>query len=302
MNRDAHVGCLSGGTGARWRAAPARAGRAWTSPSPAWLPLLASALLLLAVPEARGDVRKPDGTPLPPTEELEVQQQITDPHIRVVYAGLKARELPAPPGPDNPETGDPIEYAAEYFSAMDFEPPNGGGKYYLLVVARRIGEKYAARRVVGWVHSKYLLTTTHPLEDPATGLSQKAMVVNSLDDIAEDLKLLQGRTGRGSDRFAGPRPGRTASPPARTSGSSTCSSCTPCADDHVLIGRSLNFDPSKEDPKNVLVGWLPEERICIGSPASRSTGARPHPARPRASSSRRPRTRSPPSRETPPRP
>ena len=220
--------------------------------------------MLLAVPEARGgDVRKPDGTPLPPTEGLEVQQQVGDPLIRVVYAGLKARELPAPPGPDNPETGDPIEYAAEYFSAMDFEPPNGGGKYYLLVRARRVGEKYVAIRAFGWVHSKYLLTTTHAPGRPGDQAIPEGDGGQFARRHRRGPEALQGqpgaRFGALSPRTAPTKDGPPADEDIRLF---SLFFVYARADHYVLLGRSLNFDPTKEEPRNVLVGWLPAERIC----------------------------------------
>jgi hypothetical protein len=225
---------------------------------------LALAAGLLSPPRAMADVRKPDGSPLPALDDLVVLREpgTSRPLVaRVAAAGLKARELPAPVGDDNSEAGNPIEFLETFRAAMK-SPGSDGRPYYLLV--RVYPDGLRVRGVAGWVAERYLVLGNSALEHTATKLRKKAMIINSLDHIREELARVESDPDA---RFGSVIPRLGPSPRAETTGEVirlfNVFFVFAEADDHVLIGRRGQFQPDvdPDDPRRVILGWVPRDRV-----------------------------------------
>jgi hypothetical protein len=224
---------------------------------------LAVAALLLWPSSSSAQIRMPGGSPLPPLDDLIVLRKTgttEELRIRVAYEGLKPRELPGPASPDNPDANGPIEFLKAFRAVKQDRGPDGQS-YYLLAEVYSNGTR--VREVIGWVDERYLVIGTQALKHPLTKLLKKAMIINSLENIREDVERV---TNDPDARFGTVAPRLGPSPEARTNGEDirlfNVFFVFGETQDHVLIGRRPEFIPGDpDDPARVILGWVPKVRV-----------------------------------------
>ena len=136
----------------------------------------------------------PNGDPLPGLDSWKCSRKSGSPdplRVQVAYQGLKPTELPRPRADDNPEVDTPFRFL-DTFTVTMISARGIGQEYYLLIECDDDAKEVV--RVYGWVNKKYLVEKSRALEDPGTKLLKKAMIVMKRENVAAEVKRVQGDT------------------------------------------------------------------------------------------------------------